>query len=204
MIKLRTIHSFFICISLLACENNEEIYSGPITDNIHYKVDGRSVCSGSPEQIELDIDNDGNLDFLTFTVLHADQDGDHLYFGIKPIANNMIKSSLPNENYYLDMGFIQSEEYLDIINCELKNDQIWTSGRNTLVLRHTESECSIRYEGSLQHETEEIEAIKLSKLEATNYGWLRFKFDKDSECITLIDYAYNLDRDAPIKAGQKD
>lgn len=203
MIKFGTIFSVLLCIGLLACEKNEDIHIQPITDNIYYKVDGRSVCTGNPEQIELDINNDGILDYLTFTVLYADEDGDHLYFGIKPIGNNMIKSSPPNENYYLDMGFIQSETFLDLINCDLKKDQIWTSGRNTLVLRHSESNCSIWYEGNLQYETEEIVAIKHSNDQASHYGWLRFKFDKKKECVTLIDYAYNLEPEEPIKAGQK-
>lgn len=186
-----------------ACDKHDDVSPNPIEDDILYKKDGRSVKSNDPNQIEMDINNDGALDYLTFTVLTSNQSGDHFYFGIRPIGDNKAKSGLPNKNYYLDLGFLQTESKGGLLNSDLGKDQVWTSGSSTIVLRHTNNDGSVWHEGGCKDETDELFGIRLVEGDVSYYGWLRFKFDKMEESLTLVDYAFNQVAEKPIKAGQK-
>ncbi|MBP0905049.1 hypothetical protein ACFSKN_09745 [Mariniflexile gromovii] len=204
-IKLVTYFTLLIgLMAFFACDKGEDISTNPIGNNIFYKVDGRTIDAGSPLQIEIDINNDQILDFLTFSALTSDQNGDHLYFGIKPIDSNMIKSGLPNDNYYLNLGLIVGEEYKKTINNEVANNQTWTSSRNFLVIKHTENNGNSWCEGSLKNENEIYIGVKHVVNQKEHYGWLKLQFNRTLERVTLIEYAYNLDNNTPIKAGQKE
>ncbi len=176
---------------------NELIFQSMKSNTIIYKNDGRSV---SP--ITLDMNEDGLEDFRIFTELIADDQGDHLYVGIKPIGPNQIKSGpVINENF-LNMGLLISENLDSTIDENLEANQNWISDPGALVKRNTFTNGEIQYEGNWS-ENNQILGIQNKGDGFTYFGWLRINFDKETEKVTLVDYAYESISNQPIKAGQK-
>lgn len=50
-------------------------------------------------------------------------------------------------------------------------------------------------------EGERIVGIRLRSGTDSHYGWLRIRFDKTTEIVTLVDHAYNTIAEEPIQAG---
>ncbi|PKA83131.1 hypothetical protein ATE92_1279 [Ulvibacter sp. MAR_2010_11] len=190
-------------ISLVGCSTDDNSEPTPIPEKIYYQIDGRKVFAGDPAPIELDLNSDGVVDYTIFAVLTANSNGDQLYVGINPIGANLIKSGPPNDNHFLNMGFLVRQNPNSIINNELSGNQIWTSDHSILVLRQTFNDGSTEYEGDWRDESETMVAIKHIKNQQSYYGWLNLSFDKKTEYITLVDYAYNEETEKSIKAGQK-
>jgi hypothetical protein len=210
MIVRRNFHLLteaFVLLAMLglgACENGEDAQPVPTPEKIFYSTDGRRVFVGDLDPIALDLTRDGTVDYTIFAVLTADASGDHLYVGINPIGANLIKSGLPDDSHFMNMGFLEKEDHESTINSELAGGQIWTSEHNMLVLRHTYANATKAYEGNWQNESEAIVAIQYVRNQVHYYGWLKLQFDKATEYITLIDYAFNQGAGKSIKSGQKE
>lgn len=171
------------------------------TKDIFYKADGRKVKQSDPYPIALDVNEDGIVDFTIFVELTANASGDHLYVGINPIGIHLIKSGPADDDRYLSMGFVIAENTGAVIQQQIPSSQRWTADHSTLAIRHTNNDATVWYEGEWGNGIPKIAAIQLVKNGKSNFGWLRMSFDKTTEEMTLIDYAYEKTEGQSIKAG---
>ena len=183
---------------LFGCDKDNEKIE-PI-DSIVYKLDGRSVKYGDSFPIALDMTEDGQVDFTIFVELTANSNGDRLYAGINPIGANLIKSGPPNYENFLSMGLLVAETPGKTIDSGIGQNQIWTSDHNALVIRNAFSNGEVSYEGSWT-DSEQMVGVQHIIGESIYFGWIRIKFDKATEIVTLIDYAFNSIPSQEIKAG---
>src|SRR5690606_785303 len=145
----------------------------------------------------------GSVDYTIFVELTANGQGDHLYVGINPININAVKSGPPNDDHFLNMGFAPAEVPDDVIHHDLTGDVQWTADHSILLIRHTSNDNTVWYEGDWKSGEQVLIAIRHMAGDATHYGWLNLQFNKETEYITLVDYAYNLEAGKSIRAGQK-
>lgn len=198
--------SIFSCIILLGflifsgCEKED----GNIepTNSIIYKLDGRTVKHGDPVPIAIDLSEDGQVDFTIFVELTANSQGDRLYAGMNPIGANLIKSGPPIDENFLSMGLLVAEIQGATIDLKVGQNQQWTPDFGALAIRNTFSNGQVSYEGNWA-DSEQIVGIQNKINQSVYFGWLRIKFDKITEMITLIDYAYDSIAGKPILAGVK-
>ena len=203
--KTRSKYNFLLVPALIGClvfiSCSEEPQPVEETSKIIYKVDGRSVKVSDVSPIAVDLSEDGIVDFTVFVQLSANGQGDHLNVGINPIGFNLIKSGPSNDSRFLNMGFAIEEPINSLIDGNLGVGQRWTSDHSALVIRHTNTNGSIWYEGPWQHQEFQIVAIRHERKGNLYFGWLRLTFNKVNETVTLIDYAY---REIPNKALRPD
>lgn len=195
---------FIACVLLMlalllsGCQDDNDPVA--IDNTIVYKTDGRTNQYGYPNPIALDINEDGIMDFVLFIELTANSMGDRLYAGINPLGANLMKSGYPIDENFLSMGFIVSEVPGALIDAKLADNQIWYTDHAALVIRNTPTTGTVFYEGGWQQE-DQILAIQFFTNQDVHFGWLRVNFDKTTEVLTLVDFAYNTVADQPIRAG---
>ncbi|MAL60770.1 MAG: hypothetical protein CMC14_12065 [Flavobacteriaceae bacterium] len=170
-------------------------------NTIIYKKDGRILRLGDPLPLTLDISEDGMVDFTVFVELTANTQGDRLYVGINPIGPNLIKSGPPINENFLNMGLIISEPIGTLINQDLVQGQRWTNDYGALVIRNTSSNGITTYEGSWENSAQ-IVGIQNNINNSNYFGWIRIEFNKVTEVVTLIDYAFNSTLNHPILSGE--
>ncbi len=168
--------------------------------SIVYKPDGRTVKLGDPFPIALDLTEDGLVDFTVFMELTANTKGDRLYAGINPIGPNLIKSGPSIEENYLSMGLLIAENFNSTIDDQLEPNQQWTGNHGALIIRNTSTLGNVSYEGSWAAQ-KQIVGIQNHVHGSIHFGWLQLTFDKETEIVTLIDYAYDSIAGQSIKAG---
>ncbi|RIA08878.1 hypothetical protein OE09_0702 [Flavobacteriaceae bacterium MAR_2010_72] len=71
-----------------------------------------------------------------------------------------------------------------------------------MVIRNTFTNGGISYEGDWA-DSKQIVGIQNKINGLVYFGWLRIEFDKLTEIVTLVDYAYNTIASQPIIAGAK-
>lgn len=184
--------------TFIACCKHDEMQAP--TNTIVYKTDGRTVKLGNPSPIVVDLSGDGQVDFTIFVELTANSKGDRLYAGVNPIGANQIKSGPPIDQNFLSMGLLIAESIGDTIDINVATDQIWTSEHSALAIRNTFTNGDISYEGNWADSTQ-IVGIQNNIKGSIHYGWLRINFDKITEIVTLIEYAYDSIPSQPIIAG---
>ncbi len=185
----------WVVLFFSACESDAP---EPIT--VIYKVDGRTVKQGDPRPISVDISGDGQVDFTIFVELTANSAGDRLYTGVNPVGTSLIKSGPANDENFLNMGMLVAESTGSSIDSKVEATQQWTSEHSTLVIRNTFTDGKITYEGDWAS-GEQIVGIQNIVNGSTHFGWLRIDFNKQTEIVTLVDYAYESIANKPIKAG---
>ena len=141
------------------------------------------------------------VDFTVFVELTANTQGDRLYVGINPIGPNLIKSGPPINENFLNMGLIISEPIGTLINQDLVQGQRWTNDYGALVIRNTSSNGITTYEGSWENSAQ-IVGIQNNINNSNYFGWIRIEFNKVTEVVTLIDYAFNSTLNHPILSGE--
>lgn len=184
---------------MYACKENEKT---PEINTIRYKVDGRTVKLGDPFPIAVDLSEDGIVDFTIFVELTANSQGDRLYAGMNPIGANLIKSGPTIDENFLSMGLLIAEVPGSTIDFNVAANQQWTTEFGALAIRNTFTNGSVSYEGNWA-DSEQIVGIQNVISPSIHFGWLRIKFDKMTETVTLIDYAYDSIASQPILAGAK-
>lgn len=199
--KSKCISSCIILIGFLicsGCEKDNEMIEP--TNSIIYKLDGRTVKYGDPLPIAIDLSDDGQVDFTIFVELTANSQGDRLYVGMNPIGVNLIKSEPPIDENFLNMGLLVAEIQGATIDMNVGQNQQWTPDFGALAIRNTLSNGQVSYEGNWA-DSEQIVGIQHKTNQKVYFGWLRIKFDKTTEIVTLIDYAYDSVASQPILAG---
>jgi len=172
------------------------------TNTIIYKLDGRTVKLGDPRPIAVDLSEDGLVDFTLFVELTANSQGDRLYAGMNPIGANLIKSGPAIDENFLNMGLLVAEMPDAKIDFHVDSSQQWTAEFGALVIRNTATTGNVHYEGNWADSAQMV-GIQHIINGSVHFGWLRIKFDKMTEIVTLMDYAYDTIANQPIKAGAK-
>jgi hypothetical protein len=195
-------HSLFVIalgfLVFSGCNDENEI---PVKANtILYKSDGRTVKLGDPFPIALDLSEDGQVDFTIFVELTANSQGDRLYAGMNPIGANLIKSGPAIDENFLSMGLLIAEPAGSTIDFDVEASQRWTGEFGALAIRNTFTNGQISYEGNWA-DSKQIVGIQNKVNGSTYFGWLRIEFDKTTEIVTLVDYAYDSIASQPIIAG---
>lgn len=185
-------------IGLAGCESSTPTSKTPNT--IIHQADGRTVKHGDPFPIALDLNGDGRVDYTIFVELTANSLGDRLYAGMNPIGANLIKSGPANDANFQNMGLLVAETPGATIDAAVGPGQEWTGDFSALVIRNTFTNGTISYEGAWA-EGERIVGIRHVAGTGSHYGWLRIRFDKTTEIVTLVDHAYNTTAEEPIQAG---
>jgi hypothetical protein len=171
------------------------------TKDIAYIADGRSVKLGDPLPIAIDMHDDGAVDYTVFVELTANAAGDHLYAGINPIGPNLIKSGPADENRFLSMGFLIAEMPAARIHLTVGANERWTGDHSALAIRHTGSNGAEWLEGPWGDDVPNIVGIQHVHEGKNYFGWLRLRFDAETDAVTLIDYAYEKTEGVDITAG---
>jgi hypothetical protein len=187
----------WLCLILVGCKCDDDPMQ---PSSIVYKPDSRSVRLGDPIPIVIDVNEDGQMDFTIFMELTANSQGDRLYAGINPLGANKIKSGPPIDENFLNMGFLIAEPTGATIDSNLMEDELWTTDHSTLVIRNTFTNGNITYEGDWA-DTAQIVGIQTNAGGSIYYGWMRIDFDKATEIVTLIDFAYDTIPGQGIGAG---
>jgi hypothetical protein len=198
----RTFHAIGLVLLLTTLGTSCRDEEPALPKNIIYAPDGRSVMAGEPDPIFLDMNGDGTVDFTVFVELTANTSGDHLYAGINPIGPHLIKSGPPEDDRFLNMGFLVAEVPGTTIDESLGPEERWSGDHGTLVIRHTPTTGAVWYEGDWSPDSAQIVGIQLMIGGEAHYGWLRLRFDKSTERLTLVDHAHVETAELPLKAGE--
>lgn len=190
----------FLMLSILisACQDDND--PGIIENTIIYKTDGRTTQDDIPGPIALDINENGIVDFVLFTELTANSTGDRLYAGINPIGPNLMKTGPAINDNFLSMGFIVAEDLGATIDESLLDNERWFTDHAALVIRNTPTTGAIFYEGNWA-EGDQMVGIQFFEGQSMYFGWLRIGFDKTTEKLTLVDFAYESVANKSIIAG---
>jgi hypothetical protein len=172
------------------------------TPEIAYAVDGRHVKYGDPDPISLDMNGDAIVDFTVFVELTATSSGDHLNTGINPIGPHLIKSGPPDDNRFLNMGLLVAEAPGEEIDGSSGPNERWSGDHGALVIRHTPASGAVWYEGDWSADSAQIVGIQLMIAGRVHYGWLRLRFDKATEWVTVVDHAYAVPAETPLKSAE--
>lgn len=191
----------FIITATDTTYGQQEIFE-TLYSHIRYVVDGRYGNYGYPTPLLLSLDADSKIDFTIFIEAAYLGGNVQLAVGINPIELNTVKSSAPNDDRFLNMGLIIPTSDSSLIDETLQENEYWTSDHSALVIRYTDSNENMTYEGAWASETR-IAPVQFYIAGQRHFGWLRIQFLDQSNSLQLIDYAYNALPDAPIRAGQK-
>jgi len=86
------------------------------------------------------------------------------------------------------------------ISADVEAGQRWTSDYGALVIRNTPADGDVFYEGNRAN-GDQIVGIRNCLEVSSHFGWLRLEFDKVTEIVTLIEFAFEAKSDLPIIAG---
>lgn len=171
-------------------------------NSIVYQLDGRTLKYGDPFPLIIDLNKDGLVDYTLWVEATANSTQVRLHFGINPIGANLIKCGPVLDENFLNAGFLIAENSGMFISDQLKENQFWTSDHGILVIRNDYLNGTLTYEGNWA-DSMQIVGIQFKENGFTFFGWLRIDFNKITETVTLIDYAYNSEAGESIKAGSE-
>ncbi|HCR54226.1 MAG TPA: hypothetical protein DIW27_07420 [Cytophagales bacterium] len=170
---MRTITLFSIVLLTISCQ--DETIS---PDKIIYKDLG-NITVDYYNPYRLDVDGDGNGDFVFSTSLLNNASGGHLQFTFYPALANHVYAHR-DEVVVLNPGDRISPDY------------DYTKWIQPLATK-TESDTEIYWHGAWMNASNQYIGvrIKLSSNEDYHYGWIRVSFDKANERLILHDLAYH-------------
>jgi hypothetical protein len=187
-------------ITLFSCKKPNPTI--PATDIVH-KVVNRAVKASDPNPMAVDINDDGTIDYSYFAQLMANSAGDHLYIGVNPIGENLTKMGPPDDDRFLNMGDASALSSGNNINDDLLPSKLWSADFAFLAVRNTSMQNNITYEGAWGDGNGYFMPLRLYVKDKTFYGWAHLKFNKTTEQLILIEYAWNRNAGQELKAGQK-
>ncbi len=186
-------------ITLFACSEAETIEPEPM---IH-RMDGRTVKLSDPSGIALDVNENGIIDFNIFIELTANSQGDRLYVGINPIGSNAILAGPADDDNFLSMGFAKAFTPPEMIPVAPTGDLQWSPDFHSLAIRNTSTSGTLSYEGDWSNDAPAFLPIRLDEAGKKNYGWLKLHFDKETEILTLEEYAFHPVEDVSPSVGKR-
>lgn len=173
-----------LILSFLSCQDEEFLPPAIIYTNLN------DVTASQNKSFNLDIDQDGDSEFLFTTTLVADDLGDQLQFVIYPARANQVFEIAGR------VGVLDNDQQIAPGNPFDKNVQ------PMVIKRITNS--TISWSGDWQDANSKFIGMRF-KLgdKGYYYGWIRVSFDLTTEQFTLHDFAYRTTVDTEIMAGVK-
>jgi len=164
-----------------------------------YKLINRKLKASDVNGMNLDVNEDGVIDYAFFMHYVVMSGKINLYAGVNPVYGSATSADDPNDNEYLNMGLLHTFENKALI----KQNLAWKEDHVVLSVRHEAMDGSKTYSGSWGNGQERIMSIRLLIKGKMHYGWAKLKFDKVTEELILIDAAWNTIAEEEIKAGAK-
>jgi hypothetical protein len=179
----RILSILFLSTLLIACDNEPEIQQG-----ITY-MDLQDVTAGYNKSFSLDIDQDGDSEYIFTTTLAADTEGDHLQFMIYPSRNNQVFEIAGR------VGVLSEEHEIAPGNPFNKNVQ-------PMVIK-TITDSGVSWSGDWKEANNQFVGIRFYlRDKGYYYGWIRVSFDQTNEQFVIHDYAFMTTLNMKIVAGQ--
>jgi hypothetical protein len=173
--------TFFSCIS---CQEN-----APSSALISY-VNLNDATASKAKSFSLDIDMDGDTEYLFTTVLTADATGDLRQFVVSPARENQVFEIARR------VGVLESGQEIAPGNPFDKNVQPMAVKRIT--------NTATSWSGDWKDVSNKYIGIRFKiRDKGYYYGWIRVSFDKETERIVIHDFAYKIAENSGIKAGVK-
>lgn len=176
---------------LFSCEKEDQ----PVSYQ-YLNLNDTTVYYNHP--VELDIDKDGERDFLASTVLIGAATADHLQFKISSAFKNRILLEEEESPAVYDQDAVITDKD--------QSPYIWTAiGSALIVERVIPIDIAENYwEGVWKNKQNKYLPIQLVKSNGSIYnGWIRISFSNDAQSkIILHDAAFCKNSKVQIKAGQ--
>jgi len=166
--------------------------------------------AGEPQQFELDLNDDGTVDFLlqvgTQTMTWTTSGGihvDYYYREVRPIpqawpgsvgpGQNMVlgdwEARALNSNYLIGTAYASWASY----------SGIWMAWQGSLVKSTGDVEPAAG--GLFLGRNRKMLGLAFNLADGWHYGWCRVSVDQASRSFTVHDYAYETNPETPIPAG---
>jgi hypothetical protein len=179
----RIVSILFLFTLLIACDNEPEIQQG-----ITY-IDLQDVTAGHNKLFSLDIDQDGDTEYVFTTTLAADAAGDQLQFMIYPSRNNQVFEIAGR------VGVLSEDQEIAPGNPFDKNVQ-------PMVIK-TITDSGINWSGDWKEANNQFVGIRFYlRDKGYHYGWIRVSFDQTNGQFIIHDYAFMTTLNMKIVAGQ--
>jgi hypothetical protein len=179
----RILSILFLFILLTGCEEEPEIQQGITYINL------QNERAGYNNSFSLDIDQDGDLEYLFTTVMVADALGDQLHFTIYPARSNQVFEIAGR------VGVLSEDQEIAPGNPFDKNVQ-------PMVIK-TITDSGVNWIGDWKEANNQFVGIRFYlRDQGYFYGWIRVSFDQSNEQFVIHDYAFMTTTNIKIRAGQ--
>lgn len=173
-----------LAVTVFACNEDPEIQQG-----ISY-IQLQDAKAGYDKSFSLDIDKDGDSEYLFATTLVSDDTGDHLQFTLYPARNNQVFEIAGR------VGVLNEGQEIAPGNPFQKNVQ-------PMVIK-TITDLGITWSGDWKNADKQFVGIRFyMRDQGYHYGWIRISFDQMSEQFIIHDYAFMTTINLKIAAGQE-
>jgi hypothetical protein len=153
-------------------------------------VNLNDATASQAKSFSMDIDKDGDTEFLFTTVLAADAGGDYRQFVISPARENQVFEIAGR------VGVLEADQEIAPGNPFDKNVQ-------PMVVK-TISNSGTSWIGDWKDVRNRFIGIRFRlRDQGYHYGWIRVSFDKEAEQLILHDFAYRNITDMGIQAGRQ-
>lgn len=179
LIIFLSIITFFV-----SCEQDESVQLP-----IKY-VDLKDTPASQDQSFGLDIDGDGDTEFLFTTRLTADQSGDQLQFIITPSQANQVFELSKR------VGVLESGQ-------EIAPGNPFDKSLEPMAVKLITNEGTT-WIGDWKEANNKFIGIRFTLLDQKYYyGWIRVSFNQTHEQFVIHDFAYRTSLNVGIKAGFK-
>ncbi|WP_207423932.1 hypothetical protein [Desertivirga brevis] len=202
------LYILFLSIFLLSCKENDTIVDTEdtlLSTKFNYRTLNLTVDSlqyNNP--IQLDLNNDGVIDYVLSSVLIENDDLPYLYLYINrktPNLNRIIVrqgEELPLNGLWavpLDKDFLIQQNHSASLT--------WSASEiKTALLNVSETATTRTFGGEWLGKKDKYLGLQFLIDGKTHYGWLRISHNLNEAKLAIKDYAYNRNPGQPIKAGQ--
>lgn len=190
-----------LLLSIISCKKEPQVEQEPAKDlsTISHQLINRRLKASDKDPMNLDVNKDGITDFSYFMEYVMLSGTVYLYTGVNPVAGAATSASEHNDDEFLNMG---NTHHLPP-SMLVKKDLMWMEDHALLTKRSETNNGAKFYFGEWGDGLEKIMPIRLSLKGKMHYGWVKLKFEKATEELTLIEAAWNTTPEQEMKAGAK-
>ncbi|WP_207533578.1 hypothetical protein [Desertivirga arenae] len=167
---------------------------------IHYKEINSTLNFNQTSGLKLDINEDGAYDFEIYKDKYKTDMDSLKGFFVKNLADHKMIEIKLTHNPLFDCMNLMSYLGEEVISGSLTEEYSWDSKNGLLALRHEPNPTFI---ARWSDGTAKIMAVRLSISGKTHYGWIKLRYSRENNSITVVSYGYNRAVEGPIKAGQQ-
>lgn len=191
-----------VCSINIYCKKEKDAEPQPETPKgIAYKELNATIGVNKNSSLKIDINDDGIHDFELFRDMYStDMDTLRGFFIRSLGAHEMIQLML-SDNPLFESKNLMSYSGNEVISESLTSEYLWSTKNGMLVIRHDPNGNFI---GRWGDGNAKMMGIALSLNNKSYYGWIKLQYDRESNSMTVLNYAYNRAADAWLRAGQKE